>query len=159
LKGYKYSDPYEVFRKVFRDEFGEEFVPGARPKKSSPLPPKPKSSSSVKMAGSSPYSAKSGKKPVSQQQRPPSFKKQKDGRAMAGKTQTRQILHDNGMVETITTTIIERANGEKERITKSSMEKLSKAEHEKMCRERAQRAKKQTTQIPPSPSRKTRVVR
>ncbi|KAG7366671.1 chaperone protein DnaJ [Nitzschia inconspicua] len=147
LRGYKFADPYEVFREVFRDEFGEEFVPGSRPKASSVLSPKP----------NSPANGQQGKK--SQEIGTP--KKLPDDRAVMGKTATKQILHENGMVETITTTTITRANGEIERITRSSMEKLSKAEHEALFQTNCTTPTHKTPkkQVPSPPPRQTRVVR
>jgi hypothetical protein len=69
-------------------------------------------------------------------------------------------LHENGVVETITITVITRPNGEKERIIKSSMETLTKAEQEQLWKQTNPRTvEKPTTQIPPSPSRKARVLR
>lgn len=142
MKGHKYGDPYEVFCKVFRDEFGEDFVPGMKLKTKTPseLPPKAQSPASLtkkKSSQQSPRSDVKGKKSDSAgQNRKRIPVKQSHDRALTGKTSTKHILHDNGMVETITTTIITRANGEKERISKSSMEKLSKAEHAKLFKKR-----------------------
>ena len=115
LKGAKFGDPYEVFRTVFREEFGEEFVPGKRPKASSVPSPKPSKPTLT------------GRNTALPKKHPP-----KDDRALAGKTKTKQILHDNGQVETITTTVITRPNGKQEKLVKSSMEKLSKADQAKL---------------------------
>jgi curved DNA-binding protein CbpA len=153
LKGYQFRDPYEVFRKVFRDEFGEEFVPGVRPKTSSALPPKPTSAPFSKKSQN--VESKAGQSVVAS-----SHDALTDDRALTGKTQTKQILHENGVVETITITVITRPNGEKERIIKSSMETLTKAEQEQLWKQTNPRTvEKPTTQIPPSPSRKARVLR
>ena len=140
LKGANFRDPYEVFRKVFREEFGEEFVPGKRPKAASVPSPKPTKAS---FTGGN----------TTPKKHPP-----KDDRALAGMTKTKQILHDNGQVETITTTVITRPNGKQERVVKSSMETLSKAEQAKLpkattpAKHSPTGAKKK--KIPPSPSQK-----
>jgi hypothetical protein len=130
LKGTKFRDPYEVFRRVFREEFGEEFVPGQRPQAACiPKPTRPESMRNTRV------------------KTPP-----KDDRALSGKTKTKQILHDNGEVETITTTVITRPNGQQERVVKSSMEKLSKAEQAKLPKATTVKKKKKTTR-PPSQTR------
>jgi hypothetical protein len=118
LKGYKFHDPYDVFRKVFREEFGEEFVPGERPKASAAVPPKPSDARAL-------MTTKKQKQPTQK------AKNDVDNRALCGRTKTKQIVHDDGRLETVTTTIITRPNGEEERVTKSTFEKLSKEEQEK----------------------------
>ena len=131
VKGYKFKDPYEVFRKVFREEFGEDFVPGQRPNTTAALPPKPVSPQKSKPRQPNKLIPKSPAHPVKQT---PSktMANIDDQRALAGRTQTKQILHGNGQVETITTTIITRPNGKEEVVTKSSMEKLSAQQKEKL---------------------------
>ena len=114
----KFHDPYQVFKAVFREEFGEEYVPGKRPQAAS---------APIKMMKQALVLTGSKKKQnmlvVKNDKKKKNENEEVDNRPLAMKMKSKQILHPDGSKETITTTTITRPDGTEERITKSDRDK------------------------------------
>jgi hypothetical protein len=113
---YKFHDPYDIFKKVFKDEFGEEFVPGNKTTTSAATPNRNKHSRALVTT----TKKKKGAEDF-------------DNRVISMKMTSKQVMHDDGRIETVTTTIFTRPNGETERVTKSSFDNEKTATNKKQA--------------------------
>jgi curved DNA-binding protein CbpA len=103
----QFHDPYDVFKNVFKEEFGEDFVPD-----SSSRP----SSKSTTLAATTENNTSKKQKERRMIQGPD------DNRPLAMKMTSKTVLHVDGTKETITTTFITRPDGTEEKIVKSSLD-------------------------------------
>lgn len=130
VHGRKFKDPYEVFKNVLQDEFGETYKPGKEPVHLGATPTAKANGTKANVKGNKHAPAKktgSAKKFSTNSNNSKSGKDEDDNRAVNMSMRTRKKLHDDGRVETITTTIIDRPNGEQERHVESSFDKQTKS--------------------------------
>jgi curved DNA-binding protein CbpA len=120
--GKGFHDPYEVFRKVFKEEFGEEFVPGVSGTESKAARNKPSMGKNQLVVASG---NKNNQLVTKDNKKSKGSTNEVDNRPVAMKMKTKSVAHPDGTFETITTTYITRPDGSEEVVVKSSLGHIS----------------------------------